>query len=135
LIFEQRIWSPYVQEGYENGAAFYGTEGVLIMGHTVGWKLFGPRNKLLAEESGAADLSAHHQNFFDAIRDPAVPLNASVEVGRLSANVVHLANIAARTQQVLEIDPKSEEITNNEAANSMVRRSYRVGHWAVPKDV
>jgi hypothetical protein len=32
LIFEQRIWSPYVQEGYENGAAFYGTEGVLIMG-------------------------------------------------------------------------------------------------------
>ncbi|MEZ6034110.1 MAG: Gfo/Idh/MocA family oxidoreductase [Planctomycetaceae bacterium] len=135
LIFEQRIWSPYVQEGYENGAAFYGTEGVLIMGHTVGWKLFGPRNKLLAEESGAADLSAHHQNFFDAIRDPAVPLNASVEVGRLSANVVHLANIAARTQQVLEIDPKSEEITNSEAANSMVRRSYRVGHWAVPKDV
>ena len=135
LIFEQRIWSPYVQEGYENGAAFYGTEGVLIMGHTVGWKLYGPRNKLLAEETGAGDLPAHHQNFFDAIRDPAVPLNASVEVGRLSANVVHLANIAARTQQVLEIDSKSEAITNSEAANSMVRRNYRVGHWAVPKDV
>ncbi len=41
LIFEQRIWSPYVQEGYENGAAFYGTEGLLIIGHTVGWKLYG----------------------------------------------------------------------------------------------
>ena len=27
LIFEQRIWSPYVQEGYESGAAFYGTDG------------------------------------------------------------------------------------------------------------
>ncbi len=42
LIFEQRIWSPYVQEGYENGAAFYGTEGVLIIGHSVGWTLYGP---------------------------------------------------------------------------------------------
>ena len=41
LIFEQRIWSPYVQEGYENGAAFYGTEGMLIMGHTKGWSLYG----------------------------------------------------------------------------------------------
>ena len=34
LIFEQRIWSPYVQEGYENGCAFYGTKGMLIIGHT-----------------------------------------------------------------------------------------------------
>ena len=60
LIFEQRIWSPYVQEGYENGAAFYGTKGMLIIGHTVGWKLYGPRNKLIAERTGAADLPAHH---------------------------------------------------------------------------
>ena len=51
LIFEQRIWSPYVQEGYENGAAFYGTKGMLIIGHSVGWKLYGPRNKLIAEKT------------------------------------------------------------------------------------
>ena len=36
LIFEQRDWSPYVQEEYENGAAFYGAKGILIIGHTVG---------------------------------------------------------------------------------------------------
>src|SRR5262249_31739891 len=54
LIFEQRIWSPYVQEGYENGAAFYGTKGMLIIGHSVGWKLYGPRNKLIAEMTGSA---------------------------------------------------------------------------------
>lgn len=135
LIFEQRIWSPYVQEGYENGAAFYGTEGVLIMGHTVGWRLFGPRGKLIAERTGAADLPAHHQNFFDAIRDPSIQTNASVDAGRLSATIVHLANIAARTGQVLEFDPETERITNGEAANSLVRRKYREGHWAVPKNV
>jgi len=135
LIFEQRIWAPYVQEGYENGAAFYGTEGVLIMGHTVGWKLYGPRGKLLAERTGSGDLAAHHQNFFDAVRDSSVPLNASVDVGRLSATVVHLANIAARTGQVLHFDPEKEIITNGDTANAMVRRQYRDGHWAVPTGV
>jgi predicted dehydrogenase len=49
LIFEQRIWTRYTQDGYENGAAFYGTKGMLIMGHTVGWRLYGERNKLIAE--------------------------------------------------------------------------------------
>lgn len=135
LIFEQRIWSPYVQEGYENGAAFYGTAGVLIMGHTIGWKLYGPKNKLLAEQTGTADLPAHHQNFFDAIRDPAVSMHAAVDAGRLSATIVHLANIAARTGQVLEFDPTTETITNGESANAMVRRKYRDGHWSVPQGV
>ena len=49
LIFEQRIWSPYVQEGYENGNAFYGTKGMLILGKHGGWKLYGQRNKLIDE--------------------------------------------------------------------------------------
>jgi predicted dehydrogenase len=135
LIFEQRIWCPYVQEGYENGEAFYGTDGVLVMGHSIGWKLYGPRGKLLAERTGGADLVAHHQNFFDAIRNPSTSLNASVDAGRLSATIVHLANIAARTGQVVHFDPEKEVITNGEDANALVRRTYREGHWAVPKGV
>jgi predicted dehydrogenase len=134
LIFEQRIWSPYVQEGYENGAAFYGTEGVLIMGHSVGWRLFGPKGKLLAERTGGGDLVAHHQNFFDAIRDPKVKVNASVDVGHRASTIVHLSNIAARVGQVLEFDPVHETITNNETAAAMIGRKYRDAHWAVPQD-
>ena len=45
LIFEQRIWSPYVQEGHENGNAFYGTKGMMILGKHSGWQIFGPRNE------------------------------------------------------------------------------------------
>ncbi|GIW96576.1 MAG: dehydrogenase [Pirellulaceae bacterium] len=133
LIFEQRIWSPYVQEGYENGAAFYGTDGMLLIGHTVGWKLFGPRNKLIAERSGPADLVAHHQNFFDCIRDQSKTLNADVMAGHLSATLVHLANISARVGRTLQFDPKTEQITNDQEAAPMVRRRYREGHWAVPR--
>ena len=39
LIFEQRIWSPYVQEGYENGNAFYGTEGMMLLGKRGGSRI------------------------------------------------------------------------------------------------
>jgi predicted dehydrogenase len=135
LIFEQRTWSPYVQDGYENGAAFYGTDGVLIIGHTVGWRLYGPRNTLIAEKTGTADLVAHHQNFLDCIRGEQKQLNADVMAGHLSATLVHLANIAARTQSILQFDPAKEVITNNTDANALVRRRYRDGHWAVPRSV
>jgi len=134
LIFEQRIWSPYVQEGYENGAAFYGTNGLLVIGHSVGWKLYGPRNKLLGERSGSADLAAHHQNFLNAIRG-GEKLNAEAAVGHLSATLVHLANISARVGKTLHFDPVREQIINDAEANALVRRKYREGHWAVPRGV
>ena len=135
LIFEQRDWSPYTQDGYENGAAFYGKEGVLIIGHTVGWRLYGPRNKLIAERSGRADLVAHHANFFDCIRGTADQLNADVTAGHLSAAVVHLSNIAARTGALLHFDPATERITNHDEANALVRRQYHDDHWSVPQGV
>jgi hypothetical protein len=97
--------------------------------------LFGPKGKLLAEQSGAADLPAHHDNFFNAVRDSSVSLNASVDAGRLSATIVHLANIAARTGEVLHFNPDSEQITNTTVANALLHRDYREGHWAVPVGV
>jgi predicted dehydrogenase len=134
FIFEQRIWSPYTQEGYENGAAFYGTNGVLILGHTVGYRLYGPRDKLIAEGRGSADLGAHHQNFLDCIRGDQAELNADATAGHLAATVVHLANIAARTGRVLQFDPKTEQITGDEEAAKLVRREYR-DHWATPQGI
>ncbi len=135
LVFEQRDWSPYVQEGYENGAAFYGKTGMLIIGHTVGWKLYGEKNKLIAEKTGSADLGAHHTNFLDCIRGDQKSLNADVTAGHLSATLVHLANIGARAGEVLQFDPAKEQVTNHKEANALVRRKYRDGHWAVPRGV
>ena len=135
LIFEQRIWSPYVQEGYENGAAFYGTKGMLVIGHSVGWKLYGAHNKLIAEKTAAADLGAHHTNFLACIRGDQKQLNADVNAGRLAATLVHLANIATRVGRALRFDPKAEQILDDADAAALVRRKYRDGHWAVPKGV
>lgn len=131
LVFEQRIWSPYVQEGYENGAAFYGTQGMLIVGHSVGWKLYGPRNQLIAERIGQPDLTAHHSNFLDCVRGDASRPNADVMAGHLSAALVHLANISARVSRTLRFDPMSEQIAGDDEASKLLSRQYR-DHWATP---
>jgi len=135
LIFEQRIWTPYSQEGYENGAAFYGTDGVLILGHTQGWRLYGPKMKLIAEKSGSVTLPAHHTNFFDCIRGDQRHLSADIHVGHRAATIAHLANIAATVGEVLQFDPDQERIPNCPQADALVQRSYRDDHWAVPKNV
>jgi predicted dehydrogenase len=133
LIFEQRIWSPYVQEGYENGVAFYGTEGMLIIGHSVGWTLYGPRNKKIAERTGPADLAAHHESFLDCIRDTSKALAADVMAGHRAATLVHLANIGARTGRAINFDPQAESIKGDDEAAAMVGRRYRDIHWAAPQ--
>ena len=134
LIYEHRIWSPYVQEGHENGNAFYGTKGLMIFGKHAGWQLFGPRNKLIEATPGKLDLSLHHRNFFDAIRS-GKPLAADGETGHLSAALAHLANITTRLGRTLKFDPATEQFIRDDEANQLVRRTYRAGHWAVPKGV
>ncbi|WP_425614832.1 Gfo/Idh/MocA family protein [Anatilimnocola sp. NA78] len=134
LIYEQRDWSPYVQEGYENGNAFYGTKGLLLLGKGEGFKVFGPRNKLLEEGTGRFDLVAHHQNFIDCVRSGNRP-HADVEEGHLSASLAHLANIACRQNRVLTFDPTKEEFTGEAPDQSLLTRKYRAGHWSVPKGV
>jgi predicted dehydrogenase len=134
LIFEQRIWSPYFQEGYENGNAFYGTKGVLILGKGGGWHIVGTKNAAGRKMTGTVDLPAHHQNFLDAIRK-GTPLNCDAEVGHLSASLAHLGNITCRVGRTLHFDPARERMVGDDEADRLLRRSYRPGHWAVPRDV
>lgn len=135
LIFEQRIWSPYVQEGYENGNAFYGTDGMLILGKSGGYKLYGPRNKLIESvDSGSPDVVAHHNDFFACMRSGNRP-HADIEINHLSTALCHLANISTRTGRILHFDPVAEKFVGDEDAQAMVRRKYRANHWAAPKNV
>jgi predicted dehydrogenase len=135
LIFEQRIWSPYLQEGYEAGVAFYGTSGMLLVGHVKGWRLYAERNKLTAEATGEPKLADHYDNFFACIRGDAKQPAADAETGHRAATICHLANISARVGRVLNFNSESETIGNDEPANAMLHRRYREGHWAVPHRV
>ncbi|OHB67048.1 MAG: dehydrogenase [Planctomycetes bacterium RBG_13_60_9] len=132
LIYEQRIWSPYVQEGHENGNAFYGTKGMMILGKQSGWQLFGPRNEPGEKVAARLDSVLHHRDFLECIKSGRRP-NADIETGHVTATLSHLGNIATRVGRVLHFDPKTEQISGDEEANRLVRRTYREGHWAVPK--
>lgn len=134
LVYEQRIWSPYVQEGHENGNAFYGTKGMMVLGKASGWKLFGPRNEPRESVEGRLEGKPHHRNFLACIRSGERP-NADIEIGHLSAALAHLGNIATRVGRALRFDPASEAIEGDPEAAAMVRRTYRPGHWAVPRGV
>jgi predicted dehydrogenase len=134
LIFEQRDWSPYVQEGHENGNAFYGTKGMLVLGKKSGFQVYGPKNKLLKSVTGAAELPLHHQNFLDCIRNGG-PQHCDAQEGHLSASLAHLANIACRVERTLKLDPTAERIVGDDDAQKLIRRTYREGHWAVPVGV
>lgn len=131
LIYEHRIWSPYVQEGHENGNAFYGTKGLMILGKGSGWQLYGPRNKLIEEMRGNLNVAPHHRDFLDAIRTGRRS-NADAETGHLSAALAHFSNIATRLRRTLRFDPARETFLEDTEASGMLRRTYRDGHWATP---
>ena len=128
LIYEQRIWSPYHQEGFENGDAFYGTKGMMILGKSGGWHVVLERDKPGPSMKGTLSLIDHHQNFLDCVRGGGQP-HADVEIGHLSAGLCHLANIATRTGSAVRFDPATETVIGNPAAAPMIGRTYRPGHW------
>ncbi|MFH1924379.1 MAG: Gfo/Idh/MocA family oxidoreductase [Planctomycetota bacterium] len=134
LVFEQRIWSPYREQGFENGDIYYGTKGMLHVGKGDGYRLYAERNKLVKEKQFGMPLTEHQRNFLDAIHGTAKP-NADIDVGHLSATLAHLGNICARLGRSLTFDPKTEQFPGDDEANQLTRREYREGHWAVPKRV
>jgi len=140
LVYEQRLWSPYVQEGAENGNAFYGTKGVLILSKKNGWKLYEAGDneqsaKPKKTREAQFDSVPHHRNFLECIRTSteSTRANADIEIGHLSSSLAHLGNIATRVSRTIRFDPKAEKVIGDDEANKLVSRQYRQGHWAVPK--
>jgi predicted dehydrogenase len=134
LIYEQRTWSPYYQEGAENGCAFYGTTGMMVGSKKAGWKVIGAGNIEKEKVPGdGVSIPLHCQNLFACIKDGKAP-NADIEIGHLSSCLSHLGNIASRTGKGFAFDPKTEQVTDDAAANKLVRREYR-DHWGTPRNV
>jgi len=134
LIYEQRDWCPYHQEGHENGNVFYGTKGMMILGKGSGYQLIGERNKPLGAKRFGLPTEPHVRDFLDAIKTGRKP-NADIEIGHAAATLAHLGNIVCRLGRNVRFDPKTEKILGDDEADKLVRRTYRQGHWAAPKGV
>ena len=116
LTYELRIWTPYRMEGYENGNAFYGTNGFLLLGKNDNFKLYGHRNELIeetpADGTNTENTLIHHADFVNSIRAGTRP-QADIEFGHHSAVACHLGNIAARVGRGFEFDATNERIVSS----------------------
>ena len=77
----------------------------------------------------------HYENFIDAVRSrKRQDLNAEIEEGALSCNLMHLANISYRLGRTLHWDAKTLTCIGDAEANKMLTRAYRAP-YVVPKNV
>src|SRR5262249_40374511 len=132
LVYEQRLWSPYFQEGFENGVAFYGTEGYLLIGRR-GWKLIEKRNKVAEEKTVEFSDTPHFQNFLNAIKH-GEKLNCDIEEGYRSTLLAHLGNLSYRVGRTLKFDAKTQTFVNDDEANRLLKRPGRK-EFIIPEQV
>lgn len=125
LIYENRNFAPYTMHGWDNGNIFYGTEGYMIFSRRGYFQTYlGAKEEEGPGMRGGAGNQEHVHNFIDSVRD-GKPSIADADVAHLSCGLVHLGEIAYRTQRVLEFDPDSEQFPGDDEANALLTKDYR----------
>jgi predicted dehydrogenase len=131
LVYEQRLWSPYHQEGHENGVAFYGTEAYMVIGRR-SWKVVERKNKVVFDKAVPFSDVPHLQNFLDCIKSGKRP-SCDIEDGHRSTLLAHLGNIGYRVGRPFKFDGKTETTPDDEV-NKLLKRTGRKG-FEIPEKV
>jgi predicted dehydrogenase len=140
MTFEVRHWiSPHeagIQEGKPGntiGNQFYGSNGYMVFDNYNKYYTFLGKDQKPGPTATARD--EHWANFMDAVRSrKRESLNAEIEEGALSCNLMHLANISYRLGRTLHWDAKKLECIGDDEANKMLTRAYRKP-FVVPEKV
>ncbi len=125
LLYEDRGWTPYGLHGFDSGNAFYGTEGHMVFSRRGFFQVYlGRKEEKGPGMRGDAGFPQHLNNFLECVRSRKETL-ASAEIAHLSCALVHLGEIAYRTERVLRFDPKTETILDDKEANRLLTKEYR----------
>ncbi len=132
LIYEDRGWTHYGMQGFDSGNEFYGTKGYMVFSRRGYFQVYFDRKGTKGPGmQGDAGQDRHLQNFLDAIR-LGRRANADARTAHLSCALVHLGEIAYRTERVIHFDPKTETILRDKEANAMLTKEYR-RPWELPR--
>jgi hypothetical protein len=83
----------------------------------------------------ATQAGDHYANFAAAVRSRRrQDLNAEVEEGALSCNLMHLANISYRLGRTIHWDAKTLTCVGDPEANKLLTRAYR-SPYVVPEKI
>ncbi|MCC5939525.1 MAG: Gfo/Idh/MocA family oxidoreductase [Lunatimonas sp.] len=136
-------WDGKSRNGYNTfgptgrGTIIYGSDGTVFVDRG-GYKLYDRAGKLVKENASGSDeggtqlgggggMSTRHVvNFFEAIRGKEAQ-RAPIDEGAKSVLLCHLANIASRTGEILDVDPKNGHIKNSKKAMALWKREYEKG--------
>jgi hypothetical protein len=140
MTFEVRHWiSPHEagidepKPGNTIGNQFYGSKGYLVIDNYNKYYSFLGKDQKPGPTATQKD--EHWANFIAAVRSrKREDLNAEVEEGALSCNLMHLANISYRLGRTLHWDAKTLTVIDDAEANKMLTREYRAP-FVVPKKV
>jgi predicted dehydrogenase len=131
LTYELRIWTAYPMHGQSEGAAIYGDNGFVVLGHD-GWEAFDAKGKQLSRHGGASNDTLHARNFIDCMRTRERPAAELESVGHRSSLLCHLGNAAWQAGRTLQYDERLGTFVDDEEANQFLTRpSYRKP-WVLP---
>lgn len=110
-------------------AMVIGSEGALLLPHTSGPVLL-PKGKFEGRPKPKLAARNHYHHFIDACLGGELCESNFVQTGPMAEAII-LGTVAIRVPDtVLQWDAKRLAVTNSEAANRLLRRSYRKG-WEV----
>ena len=132
LMYEMRNWHPTPIEGEAEGAAVYGENGYVVIGNG-SWHAYDEKGKMVTSGGSAKqdDDHRHQRDMLAAIKDGGRPA-CDIEIGHCASGLVHLANIAWRTDRKLHFDPSAQDFPGDDQANRLLGRAYREP-WVLPK--
>ena len=131
LMYEMRNWHPNPIDGEAEGSAVYGEHGYVVIGNG-SWRAYDEDGKVVASGSSGKpdDDLRHRKDMLAAIRDGNRPA-CDIEIGHAASGLIHMANIAWRTDRKLRFDPAREDFGRDAEANALLGRSYR-DPWKLP---
>ena len=125
LLYEDRGWTPYGQYGFDSGNAFYGTEGFMVFSRRGYLQVYlGKKEEPGPSMRGGGGHPRHLVDFLECVRSRKQPV-APAQMLHQSCALVHLGEIAFRTQRVLHFDPKTETFKDDREANALLTKEYR----------
>jgi len=131
LTYELRIWTSYPMHGEAEGAAVYGDNGYVTLGHR-GWTAFDSKGKQLTGQAGEMNNAGHAQNFIDCMRNRERPVADLETVGHPSSLLCHLGNAAWRAGRTLNFDAAECAFIGDEDANQYLTRPEYRKPWVLP---
>jgi len=125
IVWDCQSCDPHGFEGASFGVDFYGEHGCMIIAGSKA-RVVDINDKPVREIDIRGDDHVHFQNFVEAIRS-GTALNAPIQEAEKSTTLCHLGNIAWRSGQTVDLDPRTCAILGSKEVRALAGRAYRPG--------